>query len=527
MEGDFLIEQGESEKEILSPTSPEDLDGKGIRNTFSRDVRLGLHRVATALLLMAGDLVAFWISLGMSYVLRSKLLGELFPLPFSQTFFDLISRLWMPAVFVGAYLFDGMYSRRMPFWEETRQLVRSSFFATVALLAIVTLGKMSNELSRAIVLGTGALSLFIVPLVRYFWKPFLHQKGLGLKKTILVGDNIWGRLAHLGLFRDHYMGIRIVGEVEITRESGRCGGAASRSETLLGREAPDVPRLGTLSDLVHIVERHEIRAAVVALPDMRREDLVAIIDEVQKNVLSVYLVPNIAQVNLVNSELLYLFYEEIFLLGIHNALKSRLNRWIKNASDGALAVFLAIPLLPVIGVIALLVALDSPGPVFFSQTRVGPGKKAFRIFKFRTMVEGAEGLLAKMLSENPDFRREFSESQKIALDPRITRMGKFLRKTSLDELPQIFNVLRGEMSFVGPRPVTFEELDVRYKNNGAIYALVKPGISGLWQVSGRSELGYEVRIRLDLWYVRNWSLWLDLVILIRTLGVVFGRKGSW
>ena len=171
-------------------------------------------------------------------------------------------------------------------------------------------------------------------------------------------------------------------------------------------------------------------------------------------------------------------------------------------------------------------ALSSPGPVFYSQMRIGKRGRPFRIFKFRTMVEGADMILAKILEENPEFQKEFSENQKLGKDPRITGIGRLLRTTSLDELPQIFNVLRGEMSFVGPRPVTQEELIFRYQENADSYSLVKPGITGLWQVSGRSDQGYQTRVRLDVWYTRNWSLWLDFVILIRTVGVVLKRKGA-
>ena len=495
--------------------------------TVSRDLAVGFSRLLTPLLLASGDLLALWMALSFSFLLRTRLLGHWFPMPFNQTYPDLLVRIWIPLVFVGVFAFDGLYFRREPFWEETRRMVRSIFFATLTVFAIVSLGKMSGEISRAIVVGTGMISLVLVPLVRFWWKPFLHKRGLGIKKTVLIGDNAWGHLAHLGLFRDHYMGIRVVGEVGLSPHTSEISRKVAGLETLSGQEAPDVPLLGLLPGLKKIVKDHEIRGAVVALPEMRREDLAPIIDCVQKHVLSVYVVPNIAQVNLVNSELLYLFYEEIFLLGIHNNLKSRANRWIKNASDFVLAGILCIPLVPLIGVIGLLVVIDSPGPVFFSQVRIGPRKRPFRIMKFRTMVEGAESRLEKVLEDNPDLRKEFEEKQKLENDPRVTRVGKFLRRTSLDELPQIFNVLRGEMSLVGPRPVTPEELADRYRESGEIYALVKPGITGLWQVSGRSIRGYEIRIRLDLWYIRNWSMWLDLVLLVRTLGVVLRRKGSW
>ena len=494
--------------------------------SFSRDFAVGFSRILMPLLLASGDFLALWMALSVSFLLRTRVLGHWFPLPFTQTYPELLARIWIPLVFIGVFVFDGLYFRREPFWEETRRMVRSIFFATLTVFAIVSLGKMSGEISRAIVVGMGVISLGLVPLVRFWWKPFLHKRGLGVKKTLLIGDNAWGRLAHLGLFRDHYMGIRVVGELKLSPQTPEMFKKDAGFETLSGQKAPNVPLLGLLPDLKKIVKEHEIRGAVVALPEMRREDLAPIIDHVQKHVLSVYVVPNIAQVNLVNSELLYLFYEEIFLLGIHNNLKSRANRWIKNASDIVLAGILCIPLVPLIGIIGLFVVIDSPGPVFFSQIRIGPGKRPFRILKFRTMLEGAEASLEKMLEDNPALKKEFEEKQKLENDPRVTRIGKFLRRTSLDELPQIINVLRGEMSFVGPRPAFPEQVENKYKENGEIFNLVKPGITGLWQVSGRNERGFEMRIRLDLWYIRNWSLWLDLVILLRTVGIVFKRKGA-
>ena len=494
--------------------------------TLRRDLIVGGRRFLIVLFLLAGDLVAFYLSLGVAYVARSRLMVHWFPMPFVQTFPDLLSRLWIPLVIIGVFAYEGLYSKRAPFWEETRQIVRSLFFSTMTIFAIVSLGKMSSEISRAVIVETGILSLILIPLVRYFWKPFLHARGLGLKNSVLVGDNTWGRLAHMGLFRDHYMGIRIVGRVEPDNVLLPSVEPVPSRASLSGEEAPEVPVLGALSELPEIVKVFEIRGAVVAHPEMRRESLAPLIDEVQRHVLSIYLVPNIAQVNLVNSELTYLFYEEIFLLGIHNNLKSRVNRGIKNLSDFLLALLLFLPLLPVLAVLGTLVALSSPGPVFFTQWRVGRGGKPFRIVKFRTMVEGAEETLEKMLQKDPLLKREFEETQKLTNDPRITGIGKFLRRTSLDELAQIINVLRGEMSFVGPRPVTGDELEYRYRENAASYCLVRPGITGLWQVSGRSERDDGVRVRLDLWYIRNWSLWLDLVILVRTLGVVFQKRGA-
>ena len=490
-------------------------------------------RILYPVFMIAGDSAAFYMSLLIAYGLRTGFFSHWFPLPFRQTLDDLFSRVWIPMAVIGVFAFDGLYGRREPFWEETQKVIKAIVLAYLMIFSIVSLGKLSSEISRSIIVGTGLVSMVLVPLFRYWWKPFLHRMGLGVKKTVLIGDNPWSRLAQLGLFRDHYMGIRILGSIEVPGRMERRSLADEGSqfmtdpEALSGMTPPKVACLGKLEDLPAIVNEQGIRGAVIAAPHLRREEIVELVDRVQRLVLSVYVVPNVAQVNLVNSELLYLFYEEIFLLGIHNNLKSRVNRWIKSLSDIVLAMLVLVPVFPLMAGIAILVAATSPGPVIFSQWRMGRNNRSFRIYKFRTMYLGADNRLAEILESNPAFRKEFEDNHKIADDPRITPVGRFLRKTSLDELPQIINVLKGEMSFVGPRPVTKEELHFRYREASVDYCLVKPGMTGLWQVSGRSKRGYEVRIRLDLWYIRNWSLWLDLVILIRTIGVVLKKNGSW
>lgn len=494
------------------------------RNLFGRAV----YPIAMA----AGDLTAFYGALLAAYVLRVHFWGQWFPLPFIQTLPDLLRQAWIPLVVLGIFAYEGLYTRRRPFWEEAQHVVRALFLSYLTVFAIVSLGKLSSVISRSILVETGLLSLGIVPFVRFWFKPFLHRNGIGVKRTILIGNNRWSDLARLGLYRDHYMGIRILGWLSIPETGLNAEAEEAREEgieedTLSGKRAPEIPCLGTTDSLDELVRKEAIRGAVIAAPHFRRQEISQLIARVQRHVLTVYVVPNVAQVNLVNSELLYLFYEEIFLLGIHNNLKSRANRFLKSLSDQVLALILLVPLLPVMAVIALAVVASSPGPVFYAHNRVGQKGRPFRIFKFRTMVVDAERKLETLLKERPELEREFQEKYKLEDDPRVTRVGRFLRRTSLDELPQIVNVLRGEMSLVGPRPVTREELRFRYREAGEDYCLVRPGITGLWQVSGRSERGYGVRIRLDLWYIRNWSLWLDLVILIRTIGVVMAGKGSW
>jgi undecaprenyl-phosphate galactose phosphotransferase len=158
---------------------------------------------------------------------------------------------------------------------------------------------------------------------------------------------------------------------------------------------------------------------------------------------------------------------------------------------------------------------------------VGKKGKIFKCFKFRTMYLDAEDRLERILSEDLIAREEWEKFRKIKNDPRITRVGKFLRKTSLDELPQLINVFKGEMSLIGPRPVVQEEIDKYYKDAAKLYFSVLPGITGLWQVSGRSDTNYEYRVALDAWYVRNWHPWIDIVILLKTIKVVISGKGAY
>lgn len=182
---------------------------------------------------------------------------------------------------------------------------------------------------------------------------------------------------------------------------------------------------------------------------------------------------------------------------------------------------------PLLLYIAYRIKKEDPGLVIFAHTRIGKDGKPFPCFKFRSMVVNSQEMLQKYLAENPAARAEWERDFKLKNDPRVTPIGAFLRRTSLDELPQIFNVLRGEMSLVGPRPVIQEELDKYYGEVAKLYCSIKPGITGLWQVSGRSDLSYAERVALDSTYIKHRSFWGDVVILWKTIGVVFLKKGAY
>jgi Undecaprenyl-phosphate galactose phosphotransferase WbaP len=192
-----------------------------------------------------------------------------------------------------------------------------------------------------------------------------------------------------------------------------------------------------------------------------------------------------------------------------------------------LLLFFSLPILAFIFLfLGTAIRLDSKGSVFYRQSRIGKEGRVFKVLKFRTMVKDADKVLVKYLEDNPKLLAEWNKDHKIKDDPRITRVGRILRKASLDELPQLWNILKGEMSLVGPRPIVAEEIE-RYGNRFRYYAQVPPGITGLWQVSGRNDIGYEERVNLDEYYVRNRSIWLNLHILIRTFLAVIRRQGAY
>jgi len=203
---------------------------------------------------------------------------------------------------------------------------------------------------------------------------------------------------------------------------------------------------------------------------------------------------------------------------------SLVEQGLKRALDVVGTIFLIAVFSPFIIPITLFIRMS--GPVIYKHRRIGKDGRSFNCLKFRTMVPNADRVLTDLLDKNPELKAEWIRDHKLKDDPRITALGKFLRRTSLDELPQLWNVLRGEMSLVGPRPVVKEEL-LRYGRNVSVYYAAKPGVTGLWQVSGRNELDYRRRVAIDVYYVRNRNLALDLYILLKTTGVVLGGKGAY
>jgi len=467
-------------------------------------------------LLFLLDIAAFYSALLAAYYSR-ELLQVLYPhaipLQFSLGFF--LYFWWLPAIFMAFIVYANLYDKRLPFWDESKELIKAISASTITILAVISLGKMAG-ISRLTVVFLFFYSLFFFPLFRLICKKVLRAI-VWRDNVIIIGAGAAGLATVKGLNSDSHLGYHVIGFLDDDESIGK--------HIQIDDFTYDI--LGKVSDCKRIVKQFEISTVIVAIPSLSSDKLSHLTNEIQKYTKSILLVPDIKGVALSNTELFYLFMEQLFLLKINNNLKSTFNRFVKRTFDLILVILLLPLLLPAIFFISVLIKLDSPGPVFHIQNRFGKNKTIFKCIKFRTMYLQSDNLLADHLQSNPDKALEWQKYKKLkGPDPRITRVGKYLRQSSLDELPQFFNVLKGEMSLVGSRPyLQREEHDMSYHIDTIL--LTPPGISGLWQVSGRNKLTFEDRLALDSWYVLNWSVWLDMVILFKTVRVVLFQEGAY
>jgi len=465
-------------------------------------------------LLLLHDILVSLIILKIAIYVKGFLgeYGFFFIKPNSANYFAAI--WWVSLFLIFVFLIRGLYSKRLSFWDEAREIFVSAFFTLVLSFSVIYLTKKAN-FPRSILFFYFLFVVILFPVSRNLFKVFLAKIGLFKSNIVILGANETGRLVAKALLDDKELGFNIIGFLDDSvEENVKIGNSTYRV-------------LGKINEFDKVIQKEKADAAVIALTFLSEEELEKLAANVQKFVKKLYLVPKMKRISISNAELYHLFDEQMFLLKIHNNLRYVRNKFLKNFFDFILAVVLTPFLIPLIFLIGLIIKLDSKGPIFFRHERIGKDGKKIKVFKFRTMYKDAQERLAQILENDEEARKEWDAFFKLKNDPRITKVGHFLRKTSLDELPQIFNVLKGEMSFVGPRPVVEDEIKKYYKEYAEFYYMVKPGITGLWQISGRSDVDYENRVKLDTWYVLNWSMWLDIMILFKTVSVVLKKEGAY
>lgn len=408
------------------------------------------------------------------------------------------------------FVVDGVYRTWPRSWmDQVYRITNSTTKVTVLMLAITFVFR-PRYYSRAMLIEVGLLTILLLALVRAVeagLMAYLRRKGVGIKRAVIVGAGEVGRTVMRTIVARPDLGYRVIGFVDDNPEKGY---------TDIGR----FKALGPLENLPRVLAEEKPDEVIITLPWMYHRKIMALVRECERHNVRARIVPDIFQMSLTQVNLEDL--GGVPLIGVREVSISKGALLVKRIVDVTIAALGLVLAAPLMALIALAIRLDSPGPIIFRQTRVGLRGRLFEMYKFRSMHVGAE--------EQQDMLADLNEADgpifKIRDDPRLTRVGRIIRRLSLDELPQLVNVLRGEMSLVGPRPPIPSEVE-KYQEWHKKRLEAPPGMTGLWQVSGRSRLPFDEMVLLDIYYIENWSLWLDFKILMRTIPKVLLGEGAY
>jgi Undecaprenyl-phosphate galactose phosphotransferase WbaP len=467
-------------------------------------LRISTRSWPTLAITLGADLFALTLACVGSVYLRLALNGQYHP--------SLYWQLWpVLGLFILAYAIVGLYPGvALSPVDELRWISVTTTLMYLVLGSATFLRREGEVYSRGVFLIAWVLSILFVLLGRILTRhTFAHRRWWGYPVMIL-GAGKTGDLLVRTLLRRPGIGLKPVLVLDDDPEKhGWMHG---------------VPVVGGLELAPGLARARQIPYAIVAMPGVPRGRLLQLLERYGHTFAHLLIIPD-----LFGFSSLWVEARDmggVLGLEVRQQLLLPGPRFTKLLVDLSITMIGGVLLLPVVAAIALLIRLDSPGPIFYRHTRLGRGGRPFKAWKFRSMVQNADGVLQNYLDRHPELRESWEKDHKLKRDPRVTRIGHFLRRTSLDELPQLWNILRGEMSLVGPRPIVDEEIP-RYGEKFELYTKVSPGLTGLWQVSGRNNITYDERVNLDAYYVRNWSVWLDLYILMRTVWVVAFGEGAY
>jgi undecaprenyl-phosphate galactose phosphotransferase len=484
------------------------------RERRGKPAALSAGRITCLAALVVSDLAAMAVALELSILVRAYLLPHLPLHTPGETFFllDYVEHAWIWALLFVFLAAEGLYTQRRTLWNEIRHLTKATALGLLAVLAAVALGKLTSEVSRATILLTGFLLLVLLPVVRYWSKRALAWLGLWRKPLLILGAADTAALVLRGLNQDPVLGYHVIGALD---DDPR------KQDQRLGHSYGEpVYVLGALSLAPALLLERRALDVLIAMPGLEEVQLIRKVHELQGLCESIYIIPKIWGLPMMNLQVDGLLKQQVLMLKVLNNLAKPWNHWLKRSFDLLAGSALAVLALPLMIVIAAVIKLSSKGPILFAQERLGYRGRSFRCLKFRSMHVNGDEQLHDYLKEHPERAAEWAKYAKLRTqDPRLTPIGALLRRWSLDELPQLVNLLKGEMSLVGPRPYLPRETD-RIGAHLSTILSARPGITGFWQVNGKNEMSLEDRVRVEAWYVRNWSLSLDFIILAKTFKTV-------
>ncbi len=460
------------------------------------------------LLLLLADYCAVLCAEQLSFTLRNIFIQDHGELLITRFHFFVVA----PVVYFVYLHICNLYTRKMQFWRIIAGIFKANLYAVLTEILILYLVQTAATTSRLYMCMLWLFGFLFIVLFRFIMKHVFEKLRLFEEPVLLMGAGLTAKLLLKHIRSDIGLDYQFIGFLEDNQPNEEV--------------AVQLPHLGKFEDAVGVIKKTGVKDVLVIAPGLDQQKLQDIVYDIQPLVNSVAFIPDLGTMPLSNMEIESLIDGHVVMFNMRNNLRSRWNRLMKFVFDWCLTLVGAILISPVLLVIAIWVYRDSPGPVIFKHKRVGKGGKEFYCYKFRSMCVDADVKLKELLATNPEAKAEWEKDFKLKEDPRITKSGDFLRKTSLDELPQIFNVLKGEMSLVGPRPIIQAEVP-RYGKFIKDYYMVRPGITGMWQTSGRNDIDYDERVQMDTWYVRNWNIWFDVVLLWRTFKVVFKGQGAY
>jgi exopolysaccharide biosynthesis polyprenyl glycosylphosphotransferase len=466
-----------------------------------------LQRVGLVALDIGAVNLAFYLAWFARY--RLGLVLDLDPGNFIEHERYLPLQIGLSLVFAAVLALRGLYRlpRAASALDDFSTIFAAAGVSLMILFAASTFVRYEAESRLTLIFAWGLMTLLVVfGRAAYLWMlGVLHRRGVGVARTLVIGDNTVGRMIMQALADRPHLGYAVAGFL------------ASDGEGDFGR----FRRLGTADEVERVIHQERIAHVVIALPSASHEAIMRIVDHCRRDGVQFRLVPDLYEMSLGRLDIDTV--SGIPLMGLKEHAIQGVNFLLKRAIDIALSLIFLVALAWLFVIIALLIWLeDRSASPLFGQERVGKGGRIFTVQKFRSMRPNADEQLPELLEYNEAEGPIF----KMRDDPRRTRLGTFIRRWSIDELPQLWNVLRGEMSIVGPRPATPREVAM-YEDWQRQRLDALPGLTGLWQVSGRSELGFAEQVLLDIMYIENWSLGLDLRIMLRTAPAVLTGKGAF
>jgi len=458
-------------------------------------------RLFMTLTLLLSDMVSLLLAYGIAVWLRIWLIGDL-------TFLQFRNVIPIMAFFVLVYAWHGMYPGvGLSPVQEMQRLISATNIVFLLLIALTFWQQTSTNISRFMLGAAWLIALLLVQMNRWLTRMIGKKLDFWGEPVAVVGNGPEG-MHIVQYMNDHLrLGMRPVLTID---------GHANYDDTALTN-----------------INQSDIRTIILVTPEMSTEMQKRLINDQrfgyfrrqgEKYIPQLILVTSLGWVG--SMGILPIDLDGILGLEVRQNLLNKWPNYLKRLIDLVGTFIFGMISAPFLLVVMALICLDSPGGIFYRQERVGRNGRIFKMWKFRTMKLDADLVLKELLDSDPQMKAEWEDNQKLKKDPRVTRVGKFLRKFSLDEVPQLINVVKGDMSLVGPRPYFPEQQEI-YGEGIKIYQRVRPGMTGMWQIRGRNATSFKERARLDEYYIRNWSVWLDIYILLRTGLVVLTREGAY